>query len=236
MVSVDDSFLTSRWAAYWVPSDDHPLWEAGNRWLGRDPGRPGDLRPPARAHVDSPWRYGLHATLKAPMRLADPADVDALVDAMTALAEAHPRAAMPALTVGVVDDFVALVPSVPLGREHPLWQLADDAVTMLDAWRAPPDDRELARQLARAADAAARDRALRWGYPHVLAGWRFHVTLSDGFGTSRRAEQARVLQQARVHFEAALSMPLSLDTLALFREPAPGAPLQLVRRFRLGRR
>ena len=62
--------LAPRYAVYWMPEPGHPLWAAGCTWLGRDGGAGGAGGGPARRHVASPWRYGFHATLKAPLRFA----------------------------------------------------------------------------------------------------------------------------------------------------------------------
>lgn len=62
----------SRWAVYWTPEPAHPLWRAGCEWLGRDPAADTDGVPPP--HRRAPWRYGFHATLKAPMPLRDAID------------------------------------------------------------------------------------------------------------------------------------------------------------------
>lgn len=216
---------TPRHALYYAPPAAHPLWRAGCAWLGRDPADPDDLRapPPERG---APWRYGFHATLKPPMRLLDHGEA-ALLAAIEALATATPAFAMPALEVAPLSDFLALRPRAALAREHPLWRLADACVRELDAWRAPPDAAETARRRAPDSDAEQLTLLARWGYPHVLQRWRFHLTLSD------REPSAALADAARQHFAAALAVPLHCEELCLFVEPAPGAPFQLRRRFRL---
>ena len=65
---------TFRVAVYYAPELDDPLWAAGNRWLGRDPETGATLARPVGTDIpnltDEPAAYGLHATLKPPMRLA----------------------------------------------------------------------------------------------------------------------------------------------------------------------
>ena len=65
---------TFRVAVYYAPEPDDPLWAAGNRWLGRDPDTGATLQRPDAIDIpnltDEPAGYGLHATLKPPMRLA----------------------------------------------------------------------------------------------------------------------------------------------------------------------
>ena len=71
-----DKAVTPRYAVYWTPPADHPLWRAGCDWLGRDAERAQVDRPGEgpEALTRAPRRYGFHATLKAPMRLRGAAD------------------------------------------------------------------------------------------------------------------------------------------------------------------
>ncbi len=70
----------------------------------------------------------------------------------------------------------------------------------------------------------------RWGYPHVLQRWRFHMTLSDSLDPAERPVR---MAKAAAHFESALSRPAPVRDVCLFVEPAAGAPLQLIERFPL---
>lgn len=216
-----------RYALYFAPPSAHALARAGAAWLGRDAADPADHRPAPPERGD-PWRYGFHATLKPPMRLQRGDDEAGLFNAIAALAAAIPAFEMPALEVAMLSGFLALRPREPLAREHALWRLADACVQELDDWRAPPEAAETARRQALSLDAEQQALLARWGYPHLLQRWRFHLTLSN------RAPSAALTQAAREHFAIALAEPLRCEDLCLFVEPAPGAPLQLARRFRLG--
>lgn len=219
----------ARYAVYFAPDPAHALWQAGCEWLGRDAADARDRRPapPQRAE---PWRYGFHATLKPPMRLQPglgEADLDA---ALQALAAGIGSFQMPRLHVDRLADFVALRPEVPLVRAHPLWRLADACVTALDRLRAPLSAEELARRLRHPLAPDALQRLQAWGYPHVLDGWRFHMTLSDSLPA---AQQEAALSDARRHFAPALSRLLRCTDLCLFRQGAPDQPFVLKRRYRL---
>lgn len=223
---------TARLAIYWLPAPDHPLWEAGCLWLGRDPrgdDAPGQ-RPPE--HARAPWRYGFHATLKAPMALRVAGTEDRFMSAVAALAARHRDFALPPLQVNWLAGFLALRPSSAPARGHPLRRLADACVTELDDWRAPMDLAEVERR-GSAIPLAQRDEQLalprRWGYPHVLDHWRFHLTLSD----REPAGAPALLARARAHFARALEQPLRAHAIAVCREDAPWAPLRLVQRFEL---
>lgn len=224
-----------RYAAYWAPEPQHPLWQAGCDWLGRD-APTGRTLPTQRAHTTEPRRYGFHATLKAPMALLDGASREDLLNAMTRVAARHTAFAMPPLEVTTLRGFIALRPSVAIHATHPLRRLADACVRELDALRQPPTPQELDRRLASMDfDAAERANIAQVGYAFAFEQWRFHMTLSDSFGSDeaslRRREQ--VIDEARAHFESALAEPLDCRSLSLFVEPAPGEPFVLQARIPL---
>ena len=225
--------MTVRHAVYFAPPPAHPLWRAGCEWLQRD-ATAAACPPPLRAHVREPWRYGFHATLKPPMRLAEGRDEASLHQAVAQLAQRTPRFEMPALSVQPLGDFLALQPVTPLPAAHPLRRLADSCVLALDAWRAPPSAQETQRRLKMALDDEQRALLQRHGYPHVLGRWRFHMTLTDALPADETL-WATLQHEAARHFEAALAEPLVCDAICLFVEPAPGAPFCLAQRFALGR-
>lgn len=232
--------VAPRYAVYYAPPAAHPLWRLGSAWLGRDAraGQPAGRPPPLR---EQPWRYGFHATLKAPLRLRDGCDERGFIDAVAALAAAQAPFEMPPLQVAPLADFVALRPLAEPAAQAPLRALADACVRTLDAFRAPPDAAERLRRIAApgadalpAAESAAQRAAVEhWGYPHVFERWRLHFTLSDALPAAPRE---RLLRQAQAHFAAALAEPLACDALCVFVEPAPGAPFVLGWRFAFGAR
>jgi Protein of unknown function (DUF1045) len=221
-----------RHAVYFAPRPDHPLWTAGCNWLGRDPSRADDLRPPARAHVAEPWRYGFHGTLKPPMQLVGAHDE--WLQAVAALAARTRRFSMPSLRVDWLGDFIALMPVQPLGGEHPLEQLADACVLELERFRQRAEPEPGPRRQAFDLSERQRDHLQRYGYPFVLEDWRFHMTLSNGLSELDAQVQAALKAQARDHFAAALYEPLVCDSLCIFIEPEAGAPFLLSHRFDLG--
>jgi hypothetical protein len=172
----------------------------------------------------------IHATLKAPFRLRGGREARGLCHQILRLARACPDSAMPPLHVGWLDGFLALLPAARLHAEHPLWRLADRCVTGLDPWRAAPDAVERQRRELQAHSNEQKALLDAWGYPHVLAHWRFLLTLSDAGPPDAQALQ----QRAERHFAMALSQPLMAGGVALFAQLRASGPFVLLRRFALG--
>jgi hypothetical protein len=205
------------------------LRERAEQWLGRsvtgEPVTPGIPAGWTRAAVDamtvSARRYGFHATLKPPFRLADgcaPEDLDA---ALARFATGSAGAVIPRLSLAPIGGFFALVP----GAEAPgLRALADAVVKGFDGFRAPATGAELARR--RPASLTPRQRELldRWGYPYVLDEFRFHLTLTDRIPQRQHPGVRRVLSD---WFAPLLGASVPVDALALFTEAEPGAPFTL---------
>src|SRR5689334_19967812 len=141
--------MTARYALYLAPAEDSALWRTGSGWLGRDARTDALLPQPQvegisadrlRALTASARHYGLHATLKPPMRLADGVNADMLSDAARTLAAATSAFALPALVVDTLSGFIALR---TLHSSAALQQLADNCVMQLDRFRRASDAAEL---------------------------------------------------------------------------------------------
>jgi putative phosphonate metabolism protein len=225
-----------RYALYWAPPGHTPLAALGSAWLGRE-AEDGIVR--ARPLLDGfdaarltaltaePRRYGLHGTLKPPFALADGTDVATLRADLATFAETVAPVSLAKLQLRLLDRFLALVPSAPCPA---LDDLAARCVTDFDRFRRPPQPAELARRQAAGLDPAEEAHLLRWGYPYVLDRFRFHVTLT---GPLDPAEAARLAPPLAALFAPAITQPIPLDDIALFAEPEPGAPFQLIERFPL---
>uniref|UniRef100_UPI0025923DAA DUF1045 domain-containing protein n=1 Tax=uncultured Methylobacterium sp. TaxID=157278 RepID=UPI0025923DAA len=104
-----------RYALYFTPKPGTDLARFGNAVLGYDNHSGVEVpRPEGMADLadvtDSPRRYGFHATLKAPMRLAPgTAEADLLAAAET-LAADHPPVPVGLLRVATLGAFTALIP------------------------------------------------------------------------------------------------------------------------------
>lgn len=224
-----------RYAVYFAPAPDHPLWMLGCEWLGREPDSSKTGSEPARALVATPWRYGFHATLRAPMRLAPGVDAQGLAAAVHRVATRHLPFSMPVLEVGMLSNFLALRPTQPLPAGHAMRRLADDCVLSLNGLRAALGAAERKRQMKPGLDAGQRVQVERFGYAFVLEDWRLHFTLSDPLNDVEPAVVAALTDRARLHFAPALDQPLQCDALGIYVEHAPSLPLQLLVRVPLGR-
>ncbi|MEM9782601.1 MAG: DUF1045 domain-containing protein [Pseudomonadota bacterium] len=214
-----------RYAIYWTPAPDSALARLGASWLGWDPAS-GTGAPRDDPRVQNPWRYGLHATLKAPFRLSAGIGVDGLDAAVSAFARAHALVRAPGLQI---DDGLGFFALRPAGGCPAIDKLAADVVTAFDRFRAPLDDVERARRHPEAL--LPRHRALfeRWGYPYVMEAYRFHITLT---GPVPAAVQASTRAELKGLFDAALDESFVVDALSLLGDPGPdGAGRQ--RGFRL---
>ena len=137
------AYRTSRYGIYLSPRPQSPLYQLGTSWLGRDPITDEDLDPALsngmriedwRQATESPRRYGFHATLKAPFRLADDTTYNHLLDAVWALADRYRCFETSPLQIGALGKFLALTLSQPCLE---LSDLASACVRELDCFRAP---------------------------------------------------------------------------------------------------
>jgi putative phosphonate metabolism protein len=228
-----------RYAIYFTPRQDEPLARLAANWLGRDPfgaaTRPveavGELSAAEVAfHTASARRYGFHATLKAPFRLAPTETEASLRAALDVFAEATQTVTIPRLIVGQIDGFFALVPEGPL---PPLNRFADDVVLGFDRFRAPLTEAEIERRSPDSLKPAEFRNLCQWGYPYVFETFRFHMTLSGRAGPQ---ESLRLRAAIDSLFAEVLQQPVLVDALTLFVETEPGAPFMVLSHHALGRR
>ncbi|MCU0984928.1 MAG: DUF1045 domain-containing protein [Acetobacteraceae bacterium] len=226
-----------RFALYFAPPRDHPLWRIGCTLLGRDPESGEEIAPPRldgiapdrfAAITEDPRRYGWHATLKAPFALAEGTDAAMLEAALARFAAARAPFPMPPLVLSDLKGFLAVVPEA---RSEALWSFAATCVSAFDAFRRPPSEAELARRRRGGLDAVEDANLVTWGYPYVMERFQFHMTL-----TSRLAEEERRVVAAALSplLAGALAVPLVAAEVSLYAEPSAGAPFRLVRRYPFG--
>ena len=219
-----------RYAIYFCPPPDAELARQAAIWLGRDAFSDEMLRPvsagPLSAgevayHTAAARRYGFHATLKAPFRLAAGESEASLAAAVDAFAASVTPPTIVHLALKQIDGFFALVPDV---RTPDLDALAADVVEHFDRFRAPMTDADMARRNPAALSPRELQYLQKWGYPYVFDAFRFHMTLT---GRITGSEVSRVRTAIEAHFGGLIGAPLEIGTLALFVEPDSGGPFQV---------
>ena len=229
----------TRYALYFAPEPDSPWWQAGCRWLGRDPALAQALPQPAfdgvtvaefQALTSDARRYGFHATLKAPFRLAEGCTAAQLDAALRDFCRQQHCLMIPAPRVEWMGNFLALRPH---GDVSAINRLAMDCVSTFDRFRAPLSAADIARRQRHPLSERQMQLLQRWGYPYTEEEFRFHMTLTDALHQSAHTDQAEAIWQAAQNFFK-IDAPLQLNGLALFTESAPGAPFQLVQRYAFG--
>jgi len=210
-----------RYAVYLTPPKDSPLAAAAEAWLGRSAftGAAAPAEAPAGALAHVPARYGFHATMRAPFRLAAGATEGDLLAAFGAHAAAHPPLAV-ALKLGRLHNFLALLAE----DAGPVAEAERLILHAFEPLRAPLTREERARRDPDRLDAVGRALLDRWGYPHVLERFTFHMTLT---GPMDPADVDAVEAAAKARFGPLLGEPLTL-VHALFREDAPGGPFHVI--------
>ena len=205
------------------------LRRRAEQWLGRsvssDPVTPGVPVGWTRAAIDAMTanarRYGFHATLKPPFRLAEGRTPEELNAAVARFAAGTAAAVIPQLTLARLGGFFALVP----GTQAPgLHALADDVMMAFDDFRAPATEAELTRRNQARLTPRQRELLSTWGYPYVLDEFGFHLTLTDRIPREQRPAVERVLSD---WFAELLGADVPVDALAVFTEAEPGAPFEL---------
>lgn len=174
----------TRYAVYYVPPEQAAWANFCAAWLGWDmvsgktlpqPPVPGDLPLPVSQLTQTPRKYGLHATLKPPFRLAPGRTVNELLAATRDLARQLAPARTETLHLARLGRFLALRPT---GDESAINEIAAACVDGLDPFRAAPTHGELEKRRQAGLSPEQKANLDRWGYPYVMEDFRFHITLT----------------------------------------------------------
>ncbi len=235
----------TRYAIYFTPRPETPLWHFGSSVLGYDAAsgkdvaqpRLGTIAPSRFAELTRrPRHYGFHATIKPPIRLAEGCDEAAIIAALDAFCATCAPVTLAPLVVGELGEdakasaFLALVEASPEPTPA-LRDLEAQAVRGFEPFRAPMTPEEYARRNPDTLPPHKRELLERWGYPAVLDAFTFHMTLSERVSGAERAT-------LKAELEALLraNMPqdrVTIDHLALCRE-IPGEPFRVLHRADFG--
>ena len=212
----------TRYAIYFSPPAGAEWSKFASQWLGWDLETGCALPQPEIAGLDLaaitavPRKYGLHATLKPPMRLASGHCLEDLQAACAALAARQAPLTLEGLHLARLGRFLALRVS---GDESALNALAGACVADLDDFRAPASDTEMAKRRAAGLSAGQENNLSRWGYPYVMDEFRFHITLS---GRLPKPELPAVETALAAHLLPLLPRPFEIADIALVGEDDAG--------------
>ena len=221
-----------RVAIYFAPATDSDWWLSGSEWLGRCavtglvlPQSPigGCTAAGFAALTADPRRYGWHATLKAPFKLAPGQTLHSVRSAIQRLCQGRQPFELAPLRVSPLGQFLALRPT---HAQAELDLLAADCVRQFQPLARALSDDELAKR-RQANLTPAQDRLLQdWGYPFVFDQYRFHFSLSGNVQGVDPEALASIRDAASQRFHGL--GPCLVDRVSLFIEPAPGAPFRLL--------
>ena len=214
-----------RYAIYHVPGADFGAF--GASWLGWDcvSGQP--IANPAT----SDWtvgarRYGFHATLKAPFRLAEGTTETQLLDGLASLAQRTAPISLAGLEPQWMGRFLALVPSIQSAQ---LQSFAAQVVKEMDQFRMLTAEADQAKYANRNLSPQQQENLANWGYPYVLDTFRCHLTLTDRVSKDARRAVNDALREAL----GDMPRPYVIDHVSVVGEGQDGMFYQ-IGRYALG--
>jgi Protein of unknown function (DUF1045) len=223
-----------RFGLYFIPGPG-PLRELATSWLGYDivEGRDvkrqpvlSSLAPDIDELTAVPRRYGLHATIKAPFRLAQGHRLDDLKEATAHFCRTLQPIIIPGFALSEIESFFCLVPQDGTGE---LAWLAGSSVRELDCFRAPLEEEEIQKRQAKGLSKRELQLLEQWGYPYVMENFRFHISLTGPIPDPARRRNLRPTLES--YLAKALARPMVIDALCLVCEREPGARFELVQCF-----
>ena len=225
-----------RYAIYYAAVPGSELDRFGSNLLGYDAWRGEDLPfpdgvaeriPDWRDLTQDPRKYGFHATLKAPLALAEDKTEAELVTACAAFADTPRSIPIIKPVVNSISGFIAVIPAE---RSVELERLAGDCVSAFDGFRAPLTPEDRARRNPSRLTPRQRDYLDRWGYPYVMEEFRFHMTLTGRLDDTRREP---ILAMLRDRFAAIGLARLAIDAIALFRQNNANSRFRILDHWKL---
>ena len=217
-----------RYALYYIPKHETPLYSHGTALLGYDvytgqplPSIKASLPAPLadEALTQEPARYGLHATMVAPFFLNNLTEQELLAQATTFCRKAA-SVMLPHIQLVLHRGFFALRPAQVAARERTaytqLMQLAAFAVRFFHPLQAPLEEAELRRRGGHFLTPRQEANLTHWGYPYVLDEYEFHITLT---GKINEGQESSLLFPLNTYFGALLLDGLAIDSLCVCRQP-----------------
>lgn len=174
----------SRYAIYFVPPDNSPLYQWASKVLGynsrtglEDTGftLPGIGQDQWFNWTSAPRQYGFHATLVAPFELQIGHTEAELIDRLLLFASNHRPVIIRKMVLRNLGEFLALC---PFAEQTDLQDLASNLVRELNSVRAPLSDYDFKRRLKPNLTEQQILYLKKYGYPYVHEEFRFHMTLT----------------------------------------------------------
>lgn len=220
-----------RYAIYFTPPEG-AFADFGTAWLGWDMAAarriahpPVDGLPmPIADLTEAPRKYGLHATIKPPFRLADGTSAEELAGSLGDFCDNVAPIALHGLDVARIGRFLALVAR---GNAEALEAMAARIVREFDVFRAPPSEAEITRRRAAHLTREQEANLLEWGYPYVMDQFRFHITLTGKLPRSTAETTRKILAGT---LDGILPEPFDIDGLSLAGEDTTGL-FHLIHRY-----
>ena len=218
-----------RVAIYFAPDVQSEWWRTGSEWIGRcaltgmtfPPLEVKGMTPASLSTLTSePRRYGWHATLKAPFRLAPQHDLSSVRSAVRKFCESRSPFELAPLRTTQMGRFLALRPT---HAQPELDALAADCVQELHGFAASLTENELARRRRNPLTPEQDTLLQAWGYPYVMQHFRCHFSLTGPLP----AEAVQPLSDAAAERFHRLP-PCKVDRLSIFVEPEPDADFRLL--------
>jgi len=231
--------MAERYSIYFTLPASDPLYVLACRWLGHDIHQGdhdvGDLTDdlPAvleasRVVVGKAQKYGFHATLKAPFRLAADSSVKKLDNALRQFCASQQAFACAPLELAVMAGFILLRPQQECAG---LKRLADQCVEQFDVFREPLSAKEFNKRHPKKLSEHQRSLLNQWGYPFVMDEFRFHMTL-----TKRIDEQQRnaLLAALKEYLQPALGAPFQVDRIYLCHQASAKQKFNVIAEYPFG--
>ena len=217
-----------RFAIYWTPIPETAMAEFGALWFGGF--ETFGLAPELAARATkAPAAYGLHATFKAPFRLADNVPPEALRAALDDFCANRRAPAVGTLKLGYHQHYLTLMLS---GPEADIDWLAAECVTAFDRFRALPDEDDDARRERDDLSPQEETFLKEFGYPYVLSAFRFHISLAGPLASAELDAVAKALER---RLAPLIREPFEIKDLSLLGEPRSGGVFEVISRHRFGR-
>jgi putative phosphonate metabolism protein len=166
--------------------------------------------------TETPRKYGIHATMKAPFYLAEDQSFEALENGVGAFCQTVAPVTLDGLELSRPKSFIALT---PFGEVEMLQMLETRIVQDLEPFRAPLSDHDLTRRRAAGLTPKQDQYLVKWGYPFVMDEFRFHITLTGRLDDGLADTVKTVLQP---HIAPLLPKPFVIDHLTLMGEDETG--------------